>query len=244
MNQVKHTLCLLLAVGLLASLADAQVRRNSMEARQNQQAMSANKAQLDRDEKELKEFTAKLTQFEMAFRTKNVAQVADLKKRLLLDMQREIQQSENKIAQDRREVSQSQSEKAASSRELNRSRYDRATPDRDKGDARDVRDDRRDKKGDRRDVADDRNDLSRQIARTNRQKEIYTKLQAFTFSFEPSVQEKAIAYKALLQEFSATMEKDIVATKAEIQEDKVEALEDSRERREDKREVRERRRNW
>ncbi|MEL7341648.1 MAG: hypothetical protein AAGM67_14305, partial [Bacteroidota bacterium] len=114
-------------------------------------------------------------------------------------MQREIQQSEKKIAQDRREVSQSQSERASSARETNRSRYDRATPDRDLGDARDVRDDRRDQRGDRRDVVGDKNDLQRQVARTNRQKEIYAKLQVFTFSSEPALQEKVRVHKALLQ---------------------------------------------
>ena len=48
--------------------------------------------------------------------------------------------------------------------------------------------------------------------------------------------------KALFQEFTAIMENDIVATKAEIAEDKREALEDSRERREDRRERMEKRR--
>ncbi|MEM9986445.1 MAG: hypothetical protein AAF804_15230, partial [Bacteroidota bacterium] len=130
-------------------------------------------------------------------------------------------------------------EVASSQRETNRSKIDRRTPDRDLGDARDVRDDRRDKRDDQRDAMDDRNDLERQIVRTNRQKEILTTLQAFTFSFEPSTREKALATMGLVREFTSTMEQDIAATQAEIQEDKREALEDNRERREDRREVRE-----
>ena len=85
--------------------------------------------------------------------------------------------------------------------------------------------------------------MEQQIARTNKQKEIYKTLLAFTFSFEPTVQEKALANKALLGEFVSTMQMDIDATKAEIAEDKREAREDSRERREDRRERRERIRN-
>jgi len=243
MNQMKNFLGFLLTFLLLAHCSHAQVRRNAMEAKQNKQAQVANQAQLDRDQSELKAFEAKLVQLDMALKKQDGVQIASLKKSLLADMQREIQQSEKKIAQDRREVSQSQSERASSARETNRSRYDRATPDRDLGDARDVRDDRRDQRGDRRDVVGDKNDLQRQVARTNRQKEIYAKLQVFTFSSEPALQEKVRVHKAMLQEFLSTMENDIVATKAEIQEDKREAIEDSRERREDRREIKERRRN-
>ena len=71
----------------------------------------------------------------------------------------------------------------------------------------------------------------------------YKTLMAFTFSFEPSIQEKAVANKALIGEFVSTMQMDINATKAEIAEDKREAREDSRERKEDRRERRERVRN-
>ncbi|MEO0898089.1 MAG: hypothetical protein AAFY71_16890 [Bacteroidota bacterium] len=90
---------------------------------------------------------------------------------------------------------------------------------------------------------DDKADLEQQIARTQRQKQIYNSLQAFTFSFDPSLREKALASKALFQEFADTMEKDIAATKVEIAEDKREAAEDRRERREDRRERSEKRRN-
>lgn len=240
MYHFKSVLISSFLVLLTAQLSWGQVRRNTAEASQNQKAMAANQAQLERDQNELMVFKAKLAQFETAIANNAIPKVAALRTDLLSDMQREIEQSENKIAQDKRELGQSKSEVAASSRETGRSRVDRRTPDGDIGDGRDLRDDRRDKKDDQRDAMDDRNDLERQIGRTRRQKEIYAGLKAFTFSPEPSAREKVMAHIALLREFSATMEKDIAATQAEIKEDKRESVEDSRERREDRRERKER----
>lgn len=243
MNQQSFTTSLLIAFLLTTHFSMAQVIRNGVEASQNQKALATNQAQLDRDINELTSFNAKLEQFKTAFANKNTSQVLALKASLLTDMQREIEQSENKTVQDKRELNQSQAETASSNREVKRSRYDRATPDGDIGDGRDLRDDRRDRMGDQRDAQDDRNDLKQQIARTNRQKEIYALIKTFDFSFEPSLTQKVAANMTLLQEFAATMEKDIATTKAEIVEDKMEVREDRRERREDVREVRERRRN-
>lgn len=233
---------LLLALFLTSNWAIAQRGRNAAETNQNQQAMTANEAQLKRDLDELATFKTKLAQFEAAFADKNTEKVAAVKNELTFAMQREIQQSEHKIAQDKKEVAQSQSETAASKRETNRSRFDRATIDNDAKDAYDVRGDRRDRKDDQRDAMDDKNDLERQIARTSRQKQIYATLQDFTFSFEPSFQEKAAANLALLQEFASIMENDIAAIKAEMEEDKREAAEDRRERKEDRWERAEKRR--
>lgn len=240
---MKNLLFPFLILMLANNLAFSQVARNATEANQNQKAMATNQAQLDRDIDELNAFKNKLAQFETAFSNRNVSKVATLKSDLLNDMQREISQSEKKIAQDKQEVAQSKSEAAGSSREVRRSRRDQATPDGDIGDGRDKRDDKRDGRDDKRDAQDDINDLDQQIARTNKQKEIYQTLMAYTFSFDPNLQEKAVANKALFGTFVSTMESDIQATKAEIAEDKQEAREDSRERREDGRERRERVRN-
>lgn len=240
---MKNILFTFLILVLTGNFVVAQIARNANEASQNQKAMAANEAQLDRDLNELSIFKNKLAQFETAFTNKDVAKVATLKTDLLTDMQREISQSEKKIAQDKQEVAQSKSETASSNREVKRSRRDQATPDGDIGDGRDKRDDKRDRRDDVRDTKDDQRDMQQQIERTNRQKEIYKTLLAYTFSFEPSMQEKAIANKASFQEFATTLKSDIAATKAEMKEDKIEAVEDGRERREDKREKRERIRN-
>ena len=233
---MKNNLLFLVALILTGSSVTAQVLRNTAESSQNRKAIELNEAQLERDIKELTVFKAQLAQFDIAFANKEIAKVATLQSELLQAMEREVWQGEQKIAQDKQEVNQSQSEVSASNRESRRSRFDRATRDNDGKDGRDVRDDRRDKKDDQRDVVDDKSDLERQIARTRRQKEILAVLKAYTFSFDPSLAEKAVANKALFQEFTATMERDIAATTAEMEEDKREAAEDSRERREDRRE--------
>ena len=240
---MKPIIFFLLTMLLISYGATAQRSRNALEARQNQQAKAINEALLERDLKELAVYKVKLAEFETAYANRNVAKAAALKTELINDMQREIEQSEKKIAQDKQELVQSKSEVAASRRETMRSRIDLKTVDNDVKDVRDLGDDHRDRRDDQRDAMDDRSDLEQQIVRTKRQKQIYSTLEAFTFSFEPTLQEKAIANKALLQEFAVTMERDIAATKVEIAEDKREAAEDRRERREDRRERGEKRRN-
>jgi outer membrane murein-binding lipoprotein Lpp len=237
---MKNTIWIIGVLLLATNFLHGQVSRNAVEASQNQQAMAANQAQLERDINELEAFKVNIKQFEAAYAIRDAVKIASLKTNLLTAMQREIEQGENKIAQDKQELNQSKSETASSAREKGRSRRDLATPDGDIGDGRDLRDDRRDKYDDQRDAQDDRSDLQQQILRTGRQKEIYAMLQAFTFSFEPSLEEKAVASKALIHEFPETMERDIAATKSEIAEDEREAAEDGRERREDRREIRER----
>jgi len=234
---MKHTAILLLMMLLLSQTVHAQRARNVSESSQNRQAMTTNEAQLERDLQELRLYQSKMNEFETAFANKNMSKVVALKGELTSMMKREIEQSEMKIAQDRQEVAQSKAELSSSNRESRRSRFDRTS---------NVRDDRRDKRDDQRDMMDDQSDLEQQIARTQRQQQIYAKLQAFTFSFEPSLREKAMATKALFQEFAMTMEADLAATQAEIAEDKREAVEDLRERREDQRErtAKRRTRNW
>lgn len=233
----------LVSMLLMSNFVQAQRMRNATEASQNQKAMAANEAQLERDVQELKAYKVTLAEFEVAFADKNRTKIVALKSDLSNMMKREIEQSEKKIAQDQQELAQSRSELASSNRETRRSRRDLRTPDNDRKDARDLRDDRRDKRDDQRDAADDKSDLEQQIARTQRQKQIYSTLQAFTFSFDASLREKVVANKALFQEFADTMARDIAATQAEIAEDKREAAEDRRERREDRRERMEKRRN-
>ncbi|MEM8892214.1 MAG: hypothetical protein AAGD28_29815 [Bacteroidota bacterium] len=228
---------------LMSNFLQAQRGRNAVEASQNQKALAANEAQLERDVKELAAYKTVLAEFERAFAGRNGSKVIALKSELTSMMEREIEQSERKIAQDKQELAQSKSELASSNRETRRSRRDLRTPDNDRKDTRDLRDDRRDKRDDQRDAMDDKADLEAQIARTARQKQMYAKLQAFNFSFEASLREKAMANKALFQEFAETMERDIAATQVEIAEDRREAAEDRRERIEDRRERGEKRRN-
>ncbi|MEO1255362.1 MAG: hypothetical protein AAFY41_10825, partial [Bacteroidota bacterium] len=141
---MRNIVSLFLIVFFVANAVNAQVRRNTVEASQNQQALAANEAQLERDQKELVAFKAKLHQLKTAFEKKDPIAAAKVKEELLVAMQREIQQSENKIAQDKQEVKQSQSEIASSNRDLRRSRVDGATDPNSRDDRRDRRDDQRD----------------------------------------------------------------------------------------------------
>ncbi len=228
---------------ILTNIGHTQVIQNSKEAATNQKAIEVGQEQLEKDIAQLAAFKTKVEAFTGAYNNKVSEKVISLKGDIVTDMQREVEQSERKIAQDKQELSQSINEKNSSNREVRRSRIDRATRDGDVGDGRDLRDDKRDKRDDTRDAKDDQTDLQNQIARTERQRQILNTLKVFTFSFEPSAKEKALANIKLMNEFIQTMEADIAATKAELAEDKVEQKEDRSERREDKRERRERIRN-
>ncbi len=217
----------------------AQVVRNAKEAKDNRQAIRVSKAQLERDVAQLNAVKAKVAAFENAFKDRQLRKVKALKKDIITDMHREIEESERKIVQDKKELGQSRSEVNSSRREVRRSRRDRFNADGDIGEGRDLRDDRRDKRDDRRDARDDKKDLEKQQARTARQKQILATLEAYTFSFTPTVREKALANKKLMHEFIQTMEADITETKVELGEDRIEKVEDGRERREDRRERRE-----
>lgn len=221
----------------------AQGVRNMQEAGMNNKAIKVGEEQLERDIAELAAFKTKVKGLETALGTKSIEKVKTLKKDIVSDMYREINQSEQKLAQAKQEVVQSQAEVRSSNRELRRSRRDRASRDGDIGDGRDLRDDRRDKRDDQRDAADDRMDLDKRIALASRQKQIMNTLEAFSFSVEPASKEKAIANIRIMNEFIELMEKDIAATKIELAEDKAEKREDRRERFEDRRERRERKRN-
>lgn len=239
----KITSFIILFVVLFPFSSKAQTLRNVQEAGSNNKALKVGQAQLERDIAELAAFKTNVKGLEIAFGNKNLAKVQVLKKDIVLDMYREINQSEQKVAQAKQEVAQSNAETRSSTREVRRSRMDRATRDGDIGDGRDLRDDRRDKRDDQRDAVDDRMDLDKRIALAARQKQIMNTLEAFSFSVEPSAKKKAVVNVRMMNEFIELMEKDIAATKIELAEDQAEKREDRRERFEDRREKRERRRN-
>ncbi|MEM6800250.1 MAG: hypothetical protein AAF696_02540 [Bacteroidota bacterium] len=231
----KITSFMILFVVLFHFSSKAQRVRNIHEASTNNKAIQVGKEQLERDITELAAFKTKVQGLETALTNRTLPKVKAFKKDIVSDMYREINQSEQKLAQAKREVAQSRSESRASSRELGRSRRDRASRDGDLGDRRDVRDDRRDKRDDQRDLADDRMDVEKRVALTARQKQILNALEAFSFSVEPSAREKAIANIRLMNEFVELMERDIAATRMELTEDQAEKREDRRERLEDRR---------
>ncbi|MEL6674943.1 MAG: hypothetical protein AAFR61_22235 [Bacteroidota bacterium] len=239
----KRTSILFLLLGVIHLSMFAQPVRNLKEAGDNQKAINLGKAQLERDIAELAAMKNKIFGMETGFGGLKLAEVQSFQKELILDMSREVKQSEEKIAQAKREVAQSGAEQRSSAREVGRSRRDRVNRDGDLGEGRDLRDDRRDRNDDRRDARDDKMDLQQRIALASRQKQILNSFKAFNFSLEPSAKEKAVANIRLAKEFMEIMEKDIAATKRELAEDHAEKREDRRERGEDRREKRERRRN-
>ncbi|MEM8999181.1 MAG: hypothetical protein AAGB24_02870 [Bacteroidota bacterium] len=66
---------------------------------------------------------------------------------------------------------------------------------------------------------DDIRDFEEQISRAERQAEILDRIRDYHFGFENSAMEKALANKALLEEFKDILREDIVATKRELNED-------------------------
>ena len=105
-------------------------------------------------------------------------------------MQREINQSEQKIKQARKEVSRSNSELNASRRETRRTK----NTAKNNGiistfEVLNIIDDKQDQNDDRRDVSDDRSDLQKQILLAERQKTIFSSLKNVVVddSFSPQL---------------------------------------------------------
>jgi hypothetical protein len=231
---------LTLTMALAANIAFSQ--RNVIERADGRKDLAVNHGQLERDEKEVAKFRADLFEIEQAWTAADANKVNSLKNQLVASMKREIEQSENKLGQDRIEVRESNSEIRSDNRELRRDRVDSRQGNDRADDARDRARDRADRRDDVRDRNDDIRDKNEQAGRLARQKNIYETLKAYHFANLGSASAgEAATKKALMQEFLTTMERDLAETREEIGEDKRELREDRRETRDDRRERNERR---
>ena len=222
---------------LAAFMCFALQGQNAKEAIQNTKQKAEGKMMLERDVKELEAFKAKIAAFDTAFEARNLEKTNELKASIVKDMVREVGQSGEKAKKARMEIAQSSAEVRSERREIRRDREDsdRGRYDRN-DDERDLARDKANARDDRRDRRDDIGDFQKQIDRAERQAVILEKLKDYQFGFEASALEKAVAQKALLQEFQKNLEEDVVATKMELNEDIRESREDRRERRDDRNE--------
>jgi hypothetical protein len=232
-----------LATLLFGTQIEAQVVRNHVERADDRRDLAVDKAQLERDIKEVAAFKADMASIQTAWKAGDVNQVNASKNQLVASMKREIEQSENKLKQDKHEVKESNSEIRSDNREIQRDRNDTRArndgPDR-RDDARDLARDKGDRRDDVRDRNDDVRDANAQAARLTNQKRIYGILKAYNFAnLGEASKEEAATKRAMIKEFLVTMENDLAATQREIGEDKGELREDRRETRDDKQERRE-----
>jgi hypothetical protein len=240
---MKKTNAFLLSAALfMSSFVWAQPVRNTLERADDHHDLAVDKAQRERDEKELAAFKADLVQIEAAWKTGDVNKVNATKHQLVAAMKREIEQSENKLKQDNREVREDNSEIRSDNQEIHRDRVDSRRGHDHADDARDKARDKANRRDDIRDKGDDKSDRNEQAVRLSRQKNIYETLKAYTFANlgDASVGEAATK-KALMIEFLQTMERDLAETREEVGEDKRELREDRREGRDDRKERREHR---
>ena len=240
----KLSLAFGLATLLFGTQIQAQVVRNKLERADDRRDLVVDKAQLERDIKEVAAFKADLANIETAWKAGDANKVNAIKNQLVASMKREIEQSENKLKQDKHEVKESNSEIRSDNREIRRDRDDirdrNDGPDR-RDDARDLARDKVDRRDDVRDRNDDVRDANAQAARLANQKQIYETLKAYHFAnLGTASNEEARNKKALMNAFLVTMENDLKATRAELGEDVGELREDRRETRDDRRERRER----
>jgi len=236
---MKNTnLILALAALLLGGTVNAQ--RNVIERSDDRKDLAVDKAQRERDEKEIAAFNSHLTAIEVAWKGGDANNVNALKNQLVAAMKREIEQSENKAKQDNREIRESNSEIRSDNREIRGDRKDSRHGNDRADDARDKARDKVDRRDDVRDKNDDVRDRNEQVARLARQKNIYETLKAYNFAnLGDASASEAGTKKALMNEFLQTMEKDLAETREEVGEDKKELHEDRKETRDDRRERRE-----
>lgn len=217
------------------SYSEAQQRRNRIEKATDHTQISTGQDQLQRDLQELSDFKSVLSQLDKAWKRANSTKVNRLKNDLLIAIDREINQSYQKLHQDTREVSQSKSELISENRDIRKDKRDIRQPGRKPGEKRELAGERRDKRDDRKDLMDDRKDYKNQQEIRDRQKEIYASLKTYNFVLDAPSISKAQKNKALLEEFVKTLEADIWFTRTELEEDKSEVREDRRESRSDRR---------
>lgn len=223
--------------------------QNAKEAIQNTQQIVEGKKMLERDVKELKQFKAKIGLFNAAFDAKNSEEANTLKKSIITDMIREVEQSGVKAKKARKEIAQSSAEVRSDRRENRRNREDSKHGRYDRrDDQRDMARDRANTRDDMRDRRDDIRDFELQIQRAETQAEILKKLKVYNFSFKDTDFETSLVNKKLISDFVDSMHQDIEATKRELAEDNRERREDRRERVDDRNERNEKdlkkRRKW
>lgn len=226
---------------LLGVQLNAQVRRDRAEKIITKSEIATSKDQLQQDIIELEKFRTNINQLQAAWKSGNKNKIETLQEKLLVDMKREIRQSQLKTKASQREVNRSEREIKNSRKDQLESRRDMASRhDSRLDDIKDLRDDRRDTKDDLRDLNDDKRDLATQSNRYKTQIEIKNNYATQVYvKNAPANNEISIKIK-LLHLFAQTLEDDIVATKKEISEDKTELIEDRHELYEDRRERRER----
>jgi hypothetical protein len=230
----------ILSISFAMTALIASAQRNLVERADDRKDIAVDKAQRERDEKEIAAFRADLALIENAWRTGDANKVNALKNQLVAAMKREIEQSENKLRQDNKEIREDNAEIRSDNREIRRDRVDSRRGNDVADDARDKARDKANRRDDVADKMDDKNDRNEQAGRLARQKNIYATLKAYHFANlgEFSVGEAATK-RMLANEFLETMERDLAETREEVREDKGELREDRRETRDDRRERRE-----
>ena len=230
----------ILSISFAMTALIASAQRNLVERADDRKDIAVDKAQRERDEKEIAAFRADLALIENAWRAGDANKVNALKNQLVAAMKREIEQSENKLRQDNKEIREDNAEIRSDNREIRRDRVDSRRGNDVADDARDKARDKANRRDDVADKMDDKNDRNEQAGRLARQKNIYETLKVYHFANlgEFSVGEAATK-RMLANEFLKTMERDLAETREEVREDKGELREDRRETRDDRRERRE-----
>ncbi len=224
-------------IPLVAGILCIQVltAQNVREFIQNEQQLFSNSAMLQRDTEELASFRTLAQEFQLTLDQGRYKKAEKLAKKLSASMNREIEQTRQKLAFARREVGQSRTEQGTNIRENRRNRSGFS------GRADDVRDmarDRRDTRDDRRDTRDDILDAAEIQNRYDNQQTLYERLNMVSYSrITPDVKQNI--KEGIIRTFIKTMEADLNETKEELREDRGERREDRRERRDDRRERRE-----
>jgi hypothetical protein len=209
--------------------------QNTREFIQNERQIFATASMLERDTEELTSFRTLAQEFQLTLDQGRYKKAEKLGKKLVAGMNREIEQTRQKLAFARREVGQSRTEQRTNIREnrRNRSRFS-GQPD----DVRDIARDRRNTRDDRRDTRDDILDAAELQNRYDNQQALYERLNMVSYSrITPDV--KQDIKESIIRTFIRTMEADLDETREELREDLGERREDRRERRDDRRERRE-----
>jgi len=220
-------------------LLSAQVFRDRLEKRNTHHEIRIAKKHLERDPLEIGEFKNSIKDFKIAYLSGDEDGLNMAKSNLVVQMDREIDQSRSKAHDGSQELRRSNRELQGAHQDLDQSHADLAFGLGKRWDARrDLRDDRRDRRDELRDVEDDRQDLAVLEKRLLMQEKIRDRFVNQTM-ITATRDINNVPEVVMLGNFLQTMEEDLLWTEEELKEDKKELREDRQELREDRRERRE-----
>jgi hypothetical protein len=199
-----------------SNISFSQITEPEKELDDVEAEIKKDESQFEIDKKELAQFKEKFKSFTIAFEEQNRDLTNALKNELLLEMKRELIQSELKIEQDKEEYKQSKKEYKLAKKRTKISKEDYQMSENDEADKKAYQSDIEAENQDKDKLKDNKKDYKAQKDRLDEQEKIFNELDEFVFIFSPEYKRENKKHKELIVEFIESMEEDLEAAKENL----------------------------